>query len=144
MKIQKENLIMEKNKDILTKDINLIESINDIFYDIISSFKIKSLIFKNKKSKQFNKASSIRESEANVNDNEKNKNKDLNQNQNQEKQENKASQGSLFIDLDKKPEIINVSCFNQSNIKLLEKFYSTQIEKDYIKEESIKMIKKVN
>ena len=40
MKIQKENLIMEKNKDILTKDINLIESINDIFYDIIFCFRL--------------------------------------------------------------------------------------------------------
>jgi hypothetical protein len=135
MKIQKENLIIEKNRELLTKDINLIKSIDDIFLEIISSYKIKSLIFKNKKSKQFNKASLSKESEANVSDNDKKQEK--------EKHENKTSQESMFITIDKKTEVVNVTCFNQSNLKSIDKFFSIYTEKDYIKDEFIKLVTKV-
>lgn len=138
MKIQKENLIMEKNRDLLLKDVNLIDSLNEIFLETISSNKIKALIFHNKKSTQFNRASSVKESPDKDNKIEEGESKSL---ENSNKLNNKSA--LELVTIDKKPEIINCTCFDQANLNSINKFYTIYSEKEYIKDEMIQIFKKV-
>ena len=48
-----------------------------------------------------------------------------------------------LIIVDKKPEVINCTCFDQANLKAIGKFYTIFTEKDYIKEELTTLLRKV-
>lgn len=122
---------MQKNKDLLVKDVNFINSLNEIFREISCSKKIRSVIDKNKKTTQYN----VLSNSAIENKMEESENKSV------EKQPSKIS--SEFITLTKNPEIINCTCFDQGNIESISKFYTIYSEKDYIKDELILNLKKV-
>jgi hypothetical protein len=129
MKIHKNCSNIEKNREILTKDVNLVVSITDTFDEIISSKKLKLLILRNKKSKQFNKASSLKE------------NKEEDENKLKEKSQNFIP--SDLFKIYKKPEVNNCSYFDQGDLHTIGKFYTIFSEKDYIKDDLIILIKKV-
>ena len=127
MKIHKNCSNIEKNRDILSKDINLIGSLEEIFDEIITAKKLKLLILRNKKSKQFNKASSLKS--------------DLDENKLKENKQNLIP--SDLFKIYKKPEINNCAYFDQANLSTIGKFYNIFSEKDYIKDDLIILIKKV-
>ena len=118
----------------LVKDLNCSDAILRIFDEIITSRKIKKLLYINKSSKQFHKASTFKPnktSEKGTGDG------------NILAYEGKSVNTTNLMFVEKQKEIINLTSFDQSYLKNIGKFYNLFGEMEYIKEEIMKIMKQV-
>ena len=126
----------QKNNDILVKDLHCTEPILQIFDEFINSRKVKKLIYINKSSNQFRKASTIKPCKTvdkGTGDGIVNAYGEL----------PKATGASNLMFVEKQKEVLNITIFNQSNLQNIGKFYNMYNEIEYIKEEIMKLFKQV-
>lgn len=120
----------------LLKDLHCTEPILQIFEEFIKSRKVKKIIYINKSSREFKKASTIKPSKT---------------------ADKGSGEGSIsaygvlpkangttdLIFVERQKEVLNLTSFDQSNLESIGKFYNIYNEIEYIKEEIIKVFKQV-
>lgn len=107
-----------------------------IFDEFINSRKVKKLIYINKSSNQFRKASTIKPCKTvdkGTGDGSVNAYGEL----------PKANGTTNLMFVEKQKEVLNITSFNQSNLQNIGKFYNMYNEIEYIKEEIMKLFKQV-
>jgi len=118
----------------LIKDLNCSEAILQVFKEFIISKNIKNLLLINKRSKQFEQASAIKQSLAA----EKSK-----ENNNSSFGENLGTNTSNYTTIEKEKIVKNLTSFDESNLESIGKFYNIFNEIEYIREECMKIFKQV-
>lgn len=132
---------LEKNSDALHKELYCTDDILALYEEINSSKKIKKLLKINKSSHQFHRASTIQR-QAMIK-NPKTNDIGIGDAVVSHYEQKKFFLSNDLMHVDKKHEIINITAFDQSDIKSINKFYSIFSEADYVKQELMKQIKKV-
>jgi len=136
IKVLREFKSFQKSKEMLLKDHNFTQAIIQVFDEFLQSRNIKLIIYNNKKSQHFQKASNIKPC--------KTADKGTGDG-------NISGYGTLpkmggttnLMFIDKHKEVLNLTSFNQSNLQNINKFYNIYNEVHYIKEEILKLFKQV-